>query len=133
MKLEKLVEVIPQQFVNLNTLHLNIIEDFAEDGLCSLSTLPNLTYLSWIAVDSIADVRVSHLGVLQCLRGLSLKWCWHLTDVGIKELASLTALTKLELYECPESTKECLACLATLTLLRDLRLRASKKITDVGV
>ena len=98
MELEKLVEAISQQFVNLNTLHLDRIEIFAEDGLCSLSTLPNLTYLSLIAVDSITDVCVSHLGVLQCLRGLSLKNCWHLTDVGIKELTSLTTLTKIEIY-----------------------------------
>ena len=95
IKLKKLVEVISQQFVNLNTLDLDRMMNTPDDGLSCLSTLPNLTYLSLSGKYTTTNAGVRHFWVLQCLRGLSLKCCQYLTDVGIKELASLTALTKL--------------------------------------
>ena len=62
IKLEKLVEVISQQFVNLNTLHLDRMENFTDDGLCSLSMLPNLTNLSLMENWKVTDAGCEPFG-----------------------------------------------------------------------
>ena len=47
MELEKLVEAISQQFVNLNTLHLDRMEEIKDSRLRCLSRLPKLD-IPWL-------------------------------------------------------------------------------------
>ena len=54
VQLEELVDMISQKCVNVNTLHLYKMK-ITNDGLSSLSTLPNLTHLSLSGGSDITD------------------------------------------------------------------------------
>ena len=57
-------------------------------GLKHLASLPNLTQLL-VYNCQITDAGVKSLAQLTQLRELSLGWCEHITDEGIKELSAL--------------------------------------------
>lgn len=118
----------------LTGLKLKRCRDVSDAGLVKLGELRNLIDLNLARCLNISDEGIVQLAAVATgLRSLNIKYCYKITDKGLKALSNLPNLAVLNCSHCRHVSDQGMIGLMGLSNLHTLKISDCDQITDRGV
>lgn len=125
-----------QRLTELSHLDLSNFQMLTDEELCTVASMPGLKGLHLRFCGRVGDLgmrALAHGLTGNTLAALNIQNCNQLTNEGVHHLSTIACLEVLNMRHCRNISDIALQSLATMNRLRSLNIGFCRKITNTGV